>query len=184
MDNDIFIDAEDHIIKTYPMTDEHQIIKILERTPILENIGKIICGDANSNILTFEINRYYDGVDLYTKNIKFIVRNELGIFTENAVNLQYNDVLLRFSWVLSESVTYKSGTVSVVIVFYGAQENKNYALRTTLFTINVEKSLDFLEVEIPYVDWFINIEARILELETNGGKNNFETEPIDFLTEW
>lgn len=59
------------------MKDEHQIIKITEKTPLLNNIGKIVTGDTNSNILTFEINRYYDGVDLYTKLIKIIVKNEL-----------------------------------------------------------------------------------------------------------
>lgn len=188
MDNTNFIDSEGHIIKS-SMIDEHQLIKITEKTPELRNIGKIVCGDINSNILTFEINRYYDGVDLYTKNIKFIVKNELGLFTEDAVNIQYNNELMRFSWILSNSVTYKSGTVTAAIIFLGIESDQDYALKTLPFTIKIDNSLDFTDVEPPYKNWFLDIDARLLELENNIGNgnitdNDFETEAIDFLAEW
>lgn len=204
MDNTSFIDSEGHIIKTSSMKDEHQLIKITEKMPVLQNIGKIVVGDVNSNILTFEINRYYDGVDLYTKNIKFIVKNELGTFTEDAVNLQYNSELLRFSWILSDSVTYKSGIVTAAITFIGTENGCKYALKTLPFTIKVENSLDFMDVEPPSENWFVDIENRLFSLEggTGGGdteESNFatqqdindaisnmayETDPIDFSTEF
>lgn len=185
MDNTTFIDSEGHIIKTSNMVDEHQIIKITEKTPVLQNIGKIVMGDINSNILTFEMNRYYDGVDLYTKNIKFIVKNELGIFTEDAVNLQYNNELIRFSWILSDSVTYKSGNIDAAIIFMGTESQRNYALKTIPFTIRIDTSLDFLNQEPPYKDWFIDIENRIFNLENNKAEiDGFETEPINFQTDW
>lgn len=187
MDNTNFIDSEGHIIKTSSMRDQHQIIKITEKTPVLQNIGKIVCGDINSNILTFEIDRYYDGVDLYTKNIKFIVNNELGLFTEDAVNLQYNNDLLRFSWILSESVTYKSGSVTAAIIFIGKETEQNYALKTLPFTINVDNSLGFVNTVPPYKNWFADIEIKLSQLENNDsniGNLKFETEPINFLTEW
>ena len=189
MDNTTFLDSDGHIIKKSDMIDEHQIIKITEKTPELKNIGKIVCGDINSNILTFEINRYYDNVDLLDKSIKFIVKNELGQFTEDAVNLQYNDKLIRFSWVLSDSVTYKSGTVSAAIIFLGTESNKNYALKTVPFTIKIDNSLDFLNIEPPENNWFVDVEARLLDLEKNSSSggisiDSFETDPIDFLSEW
>lgn len=187
MDNTTFIDSEGHIIKKSSMIDEHQLIKITEKTPELKNIGKIVCGDINSNILTFEINRYYDGVDLYTKNIKFIVKNELGTFTEDAVNLQYNNELLRFSWILSDSVTYKSGDVKAAIIFLGTESNRNYnyALKTIPFTIKIDNSLDFLDIEPPHENWFVDIENRIFDLENNSvSDDDFETDPIDFPSEW
>ena len=187
MDNTTFIDGDGHIVKTSPMKDEHQLIKITEKTPSVGNIGKIVCGDINSNILTFEINRYYDGVDLYTKSIKFIVKNELGTFTVDAVNLQYNAELIRFSWILSDSVTYKSSTVTAAIIFIGKESNQNYALKTIPFNIKIDNSLDFLDVNPPYKDWFTDIETRLLDLENNGtGTNitNFETIPINFQTDW
>ncbi len=182
MNDTTFIDMEGHIIKTSPMKDEHQIIKVAEKTPELKNIGKIVCGDTNSNILTFEMNRYYDNVDLLNKQIKFIIKNELGMFTEDAVNLQYNDNLIRFSWILSDSVTYKTGTVSAAIIFLGNESGYKYALKTVPFNIKIENSLNFTEYEIEYKNWFTDIECRILELENKSVE--YETEQIDFSTEF
>lgn len=172
MSNSNFIDSDGHLVKTSSMVDEHQIIKIVEKTPTIQNIGKIVSGDVNSNILTFEINRYYDGVDLYTKNIKFIVKNELGTFTEDAVNLQYNNELIRFSWILSDYVTQKSGNVTAAIIFLGTESNHNYALKTIPFSVKIESSLEFLNADEPtYKDWFADIEARIYELEHNSSSS-------------
>ncbi len=165
MSNTNFIDSEGHLVKKSNMIDEHQIIKITEKSPELKNIGKIVCGDANSNILTFEINRYYDNADLLSKNIKFIIKNELGTFTEDAVNIQYNNEFLRFSWVLSDSVTYKSGTVSAAIIFIGSESGNKYVLKTVPFTIKIENSLDFIVYDIEHKDWFTDIEYRLLNLE-------------------
>ena len=182
MANTDFVDLEGNVVKTSSMEDEHQIIKITEKTPELKNIGKIVTGDTNSNILTFEINRYYDKVDLLTKNIKFIVKNELGMFTEDAVNLQYNDNLLRFSWILSDSVTYKSGIVFAAIIFLGTESGTNYALKTLPFTIKIENSLDFMEYAIEYKDWFTDIEIRLLNLEDR--EIVLEERPINFASEF
>ena len=181
MSNTNFIDSDGHIVKKSNMVDEHQIIKITEKFPEPKNIGKIVRGDVNSNILTFEINRYYDNVDLLSKNIKFIVKNDLGTFTEDAVNTQYNNDFLRFSWILSDSVTYKSGTVTAAIVFLGTEAGQNYALKTIPFTINVENSLDFLDIEPPLKNWFVDIESRLFKLENNEqleDSRNFSNIPI------
>lgn len=166
MDNTNFTDSERHMIRTSAMCDEHQIIQITEKTPSIQNIGKIVRGDTNSNMLTFEINRYYDGVDLYTKNIKFIVKNEYGIFTEPAVNVQYNDTLLRFSWILSYTAT-TGGVVTSAIEFWGMTDSgDNYSLKTTPFTIRVEDSLDATDITIlPPVNWFVDTENRLSVLE-------------------
>ncbi len=179
-----FIDLEGHIIRS-SMADEHQIVKITEKVPETKNIGKIVCGDTYSNIITFEIKRYYDNVDLLTKNIKFIVNNELGTFTEDSVNTQYNEELLRFSWILSDSVTYKSGDVKVAIVFLGKESDKNYALKTIPFVLKINNSLDLVDVEPPAKNWFVDVENRLYDLENiTMNDNNFETQHIDFSSEW
>lgn len=184
MDNTTFIDLQGHIIKS-SMEDEHQIVKITEKVPEIKNIGKIVCGDAYSNIITFEIKRFYDNVDLLAKNIKFIVNNELGTFTEDSVNIQYNDDLLRFSWILSDAVTYKSGDVKAAIIFLGTESDKNYALKTVPFTIKIDNSLEFLDIKPLYKNWFVSIETRLLNLE-NGSvfDDGSDIPPIDFSTEW
>ena len=164
MDDTNFVDFEGHITKSN-MQDEHEIIKIIEKKPTVSDIGKIVSGDSNSNILTFEINRYYDGVDLLNKIIKIIVKTESGIFTEDAVDIKYNDTLLRFSWILSSSVTHKSGTVNAAIIFIGTETSSNYALKSLPFSITIENSLDFSNTEPPYMDWYIDIENELFELK-------------------
>lgn len=194
MADNIFIDSDGHIIRTSPMVDEHQIIKITEKTPSLQNVGKIVMGDTNSNILTFEMNRYYDGVDLYTKDIRFIVSNSNGVFSEKAVNLQYNDTLIRFSWVLSYAVTYKSGTVNAAIEIFGIENGLNYSLKTTPFTLKIENSLDATDITVePPTNWFVDFETRLQALEESIDTSNivadvlanmeYESEPIDFTVD-
>lgn len=194
MADNIFIDSDGHIIRTSPMVDEHQIIKITEKTPSLQNVGKIVMGDTNSNILTFEMNRYYDGVDLYTKDIRFIVSNSNGVFSEKAVNLQYNDTLIRFSWVLSYAVTYKSGTVNAAIEIFGTENGLNYSLKTTPFTLKIENSLDATDITVePPTNWFVDFETRLQALEESIDTSNivadvlanmeYESEPIDFTVD-
>ena len=195
MADNIFIESEGHIIKTSPMVDEHTIIKIEENTPMLQNVGKIVAGDTNSNILTFEMNRFYDNVDLKTKDIRFIVSNTNGIFMEKAVNLQYNDNLIRFSWVLSYAVTYKSGTVNAAIEIFGTENSANYSLKTTPFTLKVEQSIDATDITVTQPEnWFVDVETRLTALEdgivTDGlvkavvENITYENEEIDFNTEF
>ena len=197
MDNTNFTDAEESQIKSSNMIDEHQIIPITEKTPNVQNIGKIVRGDTNSNILTFEMNRYYDGVDLSDKNIKFIVKNEHGVFTEPAVHLQYTDALIRFSWIISFAAT-TGGPVTCAIEFYGMTDSgEHYSLKTTPFTIQIADSLDATDITIlPPVNWFVDTENRLAALEGSvyGDEGlatkqdladaishmEFESEPINF----
>lgn len=195
MANNNFIDAEGKIIKNSAMSDEHSIIKIEEKKPVLTDIGRIVVGDTNSNILQFEINRYYDGVDLLNKDIRFIVSNSQGIFTEKAVNLLYNNVKIRFSWVLSYAVTCKSGNIQVAIEFFGKEDSMNYSLKTLPFAISVENSIDAIDMtsESPE-NWFVDFETRLSALENGINiddiveevKDNieFETELIDWIGEY
>ena len=179
MADNIFIDSDGHIIRTSPMVDEHTIIKIEEKTPILKNIGKIVAGDTNSNILTFEMNRYYDSVDLKYKDIRFIVSNGNGVFPEKAVNLQYNDTHIRFSWVLSYAVTYKSGIVNAAIEIFGTQNELPYSLKTTPFSLKVEQSIDGTDVSPPMpTNWFVDMENRLYALE-QGIITDLFTDKID-----
>lgn len=55
MDN-VFIDSEGKI-KRSSMHDEHSIVSIVEKNPNASNIGNIVSGDTNSNIITFEMAR-------------------------------------------------------------------------------------------------------------------------------
>lgn len=194
MANNNFIDSDGKIIKASSLSDEHSIIKIIEKAPSLDDIGKIVAGDTNSNILQFEMNRYYDGVDLINKDIRFIVSNSNGVFMEKAVNLMYNNSKIRFSWVLSYAVTCKSGNVTAAIEFFGKEDSMNYSLKTVTFTIHVENSIDATDITVePPENWFVDFESRLFTLEKLLGVENtenptytleFENEPINWETEY
>ena len=165
--SDIFMDSEGHIIRN-SMIDEHSIVKITEKTPDAKNIGKVICGETNSNILTFEINRFYDNVDLKEKNIKFIIKTPSFTFEDYASNVQHNSNILRFSWLIPYSATQEVGTVEVAIEFF----NESYSLKTLPFNIKIEKSIstDDMHIEVP-TNWYIDIESRVLQLENKTNEN-------------
>ena len=157
------------------MTDEHETITIQEKNVNIGDIGKILKGESNSTMLTFAIDRFYDGVDLYGKSIT-IICERLGLlkkdcFTEDVTNIEYSSSTLKFSWVLSEKVTYKAGIISAAVQFTGRDETgKIYALKTSPFALMVEDTLDGTDMDITVSnDWFTSIESRLNTLENAAG---------------
>lgn len=157
------------------MTDEHETITIQEKKVNIGDIGKILKGESNSTMLTFAIDRFYDGVDLYGKSIT-IICERLGLlkkegFTEDVTNIEYSSSTLKFSWVLSEKVTYKAGIISAAVQFTGRDETgKIYALKTSPFALMVEDTLDGTDMDITVSDdWFTSIESRLNTLENASG---------------
>lgn len=183
------------------LKDEHDLIQIENKTPKVKNIGKIVRGETHSNILTFEINRFFDGEDLSTKGIWIIVKNDVGVIVEPATNLEYNEKSIRFSWVMSFFATSRK-TVTVAIEFYGViDDEQDYSLKTVPFTIQIEDSLDAGDMDVIYTaskNLYVDLINRLTGLEdkmlgtgdesfatikdiTNAIENiEFETDPIDF----
>lgn len=180
-----FINSDGKIVKS-TITEEHSIIKIIEKVPVIsEKDRKIVLGDTNSNILQFEINRYYDGVDLLNKNIRFIVSTSNGVFAENATNLLHNEEVIRFSWILSYADTCKSGSINVAIEFFGTENNLNYSLKTIPFSINIENTIELIknnEEVISPNNWIVDFETRLNQLENTNStiEKLIETEETIF----
>lgn len=169
-----FIDSTNVYIGESEMSDEHQIINIINKTPIPGNIGKIVRGDNNSNILTFEMKRYYDGVDLSDKDIKILVDNgKDDVFADSTVNLKYTDDLIRFSWILNSASTRIVGKVKAACAISGSEDGKDYVLKTTPFIIDVVDTLDMSDLlaDAP-VDWVTRIENRLGALENSFSNRN------------
>lgn len=163
---EVFVDLDGKVVRYNNMSDEHEFIKIAEKQVKIGNIGLIVHGDDNSQMLMFEINRFYDSVDLKDKTIKFIYKNKNGVFVDEAVNIAYSDSLLRFSWVIPYGVTLSAGTVLACIQFVGKDENNNnYSLKTTNFTLKIEDSLDGTDMDAADINWFEDVECRLSGLE-------------------
>lgn len=161
--------------------DEHEIVIIDEKQPQLGEIGLIVAGDSNSQFMTFEINRYYDNIDLsnklikiaylYKKNNEIKITKTTKIYADDACNICYTDDLLRFSWLLPAEVALQEGKVAASISFIGLDDEQGYELKTTIFELEVKPSLvsnESLEHAIK-VTWFGDIESRIYKLEQYSG---------------
>ena len=127
------------------MVDEHSVINITEKVVNDADIGLIEQGESDSQLLTFQINRYYDGEDLSTKLISFIYLrpNEEETKIENNTTSEVEEKTIKFTWLLSPTVCAKVGKVQVVIRFADKTDPKNYTLKTNKFTLNVLPSLSY-----------------------------------------
>lgn len=170
--------------------DEHEIVKIDEKQPQLGKIGILVAGDAKSQFMTFEINRYYDNIDLSNKLIKItylqekkgkiVINENTKIYADNACNICYTDDKLRFSWLIPAAATTSEGTIAAAISFIGLDTEKDYELKTTIFELTIEPSINgnaTLET-VAKVTWFGDIESRIYILEQNSGLADLDYETL------
>lgn len=144
---------------TSPMLDEHSTATIIEKTVDVSDIGEFIIGESNSSIITFRMNRYYDGVDLLEKTIKVMYRNSNGIFGSDVVNIKYTSNSLKFSWIVPHDAT-----TSKKLLAYVCFVSDGYLWKTKTFTITVDQSFDVGDSE-PTQNWFVNIESKLTKIE-------------------
>lgn len=189
---DDYIDLSGQRLKYEKMVDEHSIVHIKEKTVDIENaeIGKIVCGDTNSQMITFQMNRFYDNVDLKDKKIIILYKNKALSGYDEATNIRYTDEAfggdfdvynqLRFSWVMSYNATSYKGTLTAAIQFYGEDEYGNsYSLKTANFAVKVEPSLDGTSLDTVRPDnWFVNIENRLRKLEESDNEQKEEISSV------
>lgn len=82
-----------------------------------------ISQEENSQFIPFEMNRYYDGIDLSTMliQIHYINKNNEEDF-DNVINCEYNDSKIRFAWLIDRGVTYLPGDITFEIRATGTNE--------------------------------------------------------------
>lgn len=167
MSEEAFVNRDSNTVCT--MVDEHELIKISEKTVTVGNIGKIVQGDVNSQILCFEIDRYYDDVDLLNMNFCFVYQTIDGYYKDDAVNVAFSDDHIRFNWVLSYGVTKNRGNILASACVSGIHDGKDYCLKTTDFILNIAPSVNVMSDSsiAPPDTWLISIDNRVKKLERN-----------------
>ena len=82
--------------KPYGLTDSHEPIEIIDKKIIITNNQNVLVAEDNiSQCLTFRLNRFYDGIDLKTKDLYFdyvteIIDPETGITKEDVFSIRLN----------------------------------------------------------------------------------------------
>lgn len=145
-----------------PMSDQHSTATISEKIVDVSNIGTFVMGEHNSSMITFQIDRYYDGVDLSDKKIKIVYKNSNGIYESDDAeicNVKYSQKSLRFSWIVSSNVTQTSKFVAYVCFV-----SDGYLMKTENFTVLVKSSFD-PSVSEPSANWFVTIEGKLEKIE-------------------
>lgn len=145
-----------------PMSDQHSTATISEKIVDVSNIGTFVMGEHNSSMITFQIDRYYDGVDLSDKKIKIVYKNSNGIYESDDTeicNVKYSQKSLRFSWIVSSNVTQTSKFVAYVCFV-----SDDYLMKTENFTVLVKSSFDPSASE-PSANWFVTIEGKLEKIE-------------------
>lgn len=109
----------------------------------------LIAGESNSQLICFKVPRYYDGIDLSTKKIKFlyISPNSFRGFNE-AVNVFKNDEFVKFSWLIPKIALASSGELVFAVEFKNWHD-EDYTLKTQQQIMNVINSIDDLIEEEP-----------------------------------
>lgn len=106
----------------------------------------VVKGDTNSRIITFELNRYFDGVDLSTKTIRINYENSEGLTGNNEVaNIVATESSLTFDWTIESGLTTNSGNVKIAIDCYEVNSNDNVIYRWQTIPLSFDV-LDTIEV--------------------------------------
>ncbi len=119
----------------------------------------LIAGEANSQYVSFQIPRFYDGIDLSTKKIGIIYCTELGNFDiESPINVKRNAEYLTFGWLVSGQASAEPGTLSFSVDFTGDQ----YSLKTLPKEMSVLDSMQGdAAVQEPFEQtWYTEIQSR------------------------
>lgn len=163
---------ENYILKegciTSPMLDEHSTATIVEKTVNVSDIGEFVVGEMNSSVITFKMNRYYDGVDLSQKDILIMYKNTNGVYKDKTVNIQYSTDGLKFSWIVPNDAT-KTIKITAYVCFI----SDYYLWKTKNFTISFNPSFDVTDTEHT-TNWFVSLESELIKINKK----------IDEIAEW
>jgi hypothetical protein len=116
-----------------------------------------ISQEENAQFIPFEMNRYYDGIDLSEMLFQIHYINSASEEDyDNVVNFQYNDSKIRFAWLIDRSVTYLAGNISFEIRATGTNEKgDNYCwISRPNGSLNILESLAGTGIVQPDSDWY------------------------------
>lgn len=126
--------------------------------------GLSLSGEKNSEYVTFQMNRYHDGIDLSDKLINIcynIIGEDMGD-SNLPINVYRNSTMIKFGWVIPETITMRVCTSSFIILIVGKEYEKDYIIQTRPATYSVQKGFECGEGIIkPEDNWFEQFLIRI-----------------------
>ena len=120
----------------------------------------IVAGENRSQLIVFQMPRYYDAIDLTEMAINIIFESPTG-YTDivEAINAEYTDEAIRFGWLVPFSACTEKGTLTFSIEFVGDE----YVLKTVTTSTEVLEGVIGGEVvpEPTERSWYVTIQNRV-----------------------
>lgn len=129
--------------------------RMIEVPSHFQKNGISVQGDEIAEVIYFKINRYFDTIDLATKDIyiqwRSAASNEEGQLIEGVsvpwcVDYESAPNYIIFGWPISSKITAAAGEISFAVRFYEFENDTNqitYSLSTLTQKVSVKPSLDF-----------------------------------------
>lgn len=98
----------------------------------------IVSGDNNAEIISFEHDKYMEGIDLSTKQVEIIFQRSDG--HKNNIpgyNFRKSTDKVRFSWTINIEASAVPGPLLFIVRFY----DNNYSLKTIDANLQVKESM-------------------------------------------
>lgn len=141
---------------------DDSIFTVDSRTKKIQTITDqtLVAGEDCSQLIMFEMDRYYDAVDLSEKHLQIIFQAENGYTDINsAVCVKRSTDKLRFGWVVPGEALTEPGTLAFSIEAVGS----NYVWKTRTYEKTIEDGLNG-EIIIPEPTdraWYIEIQSQV-----------------------
>lgn len=140
-DYDFMLYAENGIPENDNYSDSDTIFSVSSRSVSLGSYI-IVIGDNNAQVITFEMNKYQEGINLSDMNfeINYIRPNlSTGTVTKDngLINFKISTDKIRFSWLIGSDVTLYTGELNFIIKV----TDSNYQYKTLTNTLTILNTL-------------------------------------------
>lgn len=173
-----------------PLDEEYFKINANSRTitvpPTFAKYGVSLNGDQRAETLLFEIDRYFDFMDLVRTNIYIQWTSPNDVNGESEITLvDYDDKKIRFGWPLSQNIIDVSGTLKFSVRCFiknDAGTSLIYSFNTLPVAVSVKQALRATVGNPMYFDDdSINFFRDAIKAGANSGAEKFPESPIIFM---
>ena len=136
---------------------------LVNRKLCVQNKGVLIEQDNNAEVLEITIPRYFEGKDLSTLGLEFILRMSLGgVIQEiiiNDIKVELGEIILTTT--LRDNHLYRDGNLKISLMMY----NNDIRLNTEIATLTVKKAINLEGVTtVEVMETYLDEMRRMLDL--------------------
>jgi hypothetical protein len=170
-----------------PLDEEYFTInadtRVISIPTIFARNGVSLTGDQRAETLLFEIDRYFDYMDLIRSQIQVQWTSPGGVEGTSEISLvDYDGKKIRFGWTLSSDVIDAVGNLKFSVRFFMKNGNSViYSLNTIPVSVAVKAGLRVEIGESTYIDDDITFFANAIKRGANSGAETFPENPIIYM---